>query len=42
VLLAENRRANRQYWAFIVVRDPDWRRQLGAIYRKASDSAQAV
>jgi nitroreductase len=33
---------NAQSWAFIVVRDPDQRRQLGAIYRKASDIAEAV
>jgi nitroreductase len=31
-----------QNWAFIVVRDPDQRRQLGAIYRKASDIAEAI
>lgn len=31
-----------QGWAFVVVRDPDQRRQLGAIYRKASDIAEAV
>ncbi|HMD62402.1 MAG TPA: nitroreductase family protein [Stellaceae bacterium] len=33
---------NAQSWAFVVVRDPDLRRQLGAIYRKASDIAEAV
>jgi nitroreductase len=33
---------NAQSWAFIVVRDPDRRQQLGAIYRKASDIAEAV
>jgi len=33
---------NPQGWAFIVVRDPDLRRQLGAIYRKASDIAEAI
>ena len=33
---------NAQNWAFVVVRDPDQRRQLGAIYRKASDIAEAV
>ena len=33
---------NAQSWAFVVVRDPDQRQQLGAIYRKASDIAQAV
>jgi nitroreductase len=31
-----------QNWAFVVVRDPDKRRQLGAIYRKASDIAEAI
>jgi nitroreductase len=31
-----------QNWAFIVVRDPDQRHQLGAIYRKASDIAAAI
>jgi len=31
-----------QNWAFIVVRDPDKRRQLGALYRKASDIAEAI
>jgi nitroreductase len=33
---------NAQSWAFIVVRDLDLRRQLGAIYRKASDIAEAM
>jgi len=33
---------NAQSWAFIVVRDADQRRQLGAIYRKASDIAEAI
>jgi len=33
---------NAQSWAFIVVRDPDQRHQLGVIYRKASDIAEAV
>src|SRR5215471_1844109 len=33
---------NAQSWAFVVVRDPDLRRQLGAIYRKASDIAEAI
>jgi nitroreductase len=33
---------NAQSWAFVVVRDPELRRQLGAIYRKASDIAEAV
>src|SRR5881227_425956 len=31
-----------QAWAFVVVRDPDLRRKLGAIYRKASDIAAAM
>jgi nitroreductase len=33
---------NSQNWAFVVVRDPALRRRLGAIYRKASDTAQAM
>jgi nitroreductase len=33
---------NAQNWAFIVVRDPEQRHQLGAIYRKASDIAEAI
>ena len=33
---------NAQNWAFIVVRDPDQRRKLGAIYRKASEIASAM
>jgi nitroreductase len=33
---------NAQSWAFIVVRDPDRRQQLGTIYRKASDIAEAI
>ena len=33
---------NAQNWAFLVVRDPDLRRQLGVIYRKASDIAEAM
>jgi nitroreductase len=33
---------NAQNWAFVVVRDADIRRRLGAIYRKASDIAEAV
>jgi nitroreductase len=33
---------NAQNWAFVVVRDPDQRQQLGAIYRKASDIAKAI
>ena len=33
---------NAQNWAFIVVRNPDQRQKLGAIYRKASDIAEAM
>ena len=33
---------NSQHWAFVVVRDPEVRRKLGLIYRKASDIAKAV
>jgi len=33
---------NAQNWAFVVVRDPALRRELGAIYRKASDIAEAM
>jgi nitroreductase len=33
---------NAQSWAFVVVRDADLRRQLGIIYRKASDIAEAI
>jgi nitroreductase len=33
---------NAQSWGFVVVRDPDLRRQLGIIYRKASGIAEAV
>jgi nitroreductase len=33
---------NAQSWAFVVVRHPDLRRQLGVIYRKASDIAEAI
>jgi nitroreductase len=33
---------NAQSWAFVVVRDPDLRHQLGAIYRKASDIAESI
>jgi nitroreductase len=32
---------NAQNWAFVVVRDPEQRRKLGAIYRKGSDVASA-
>ncbi len=33
---------NAQNWAFIVVRDPEQRRRLGAIYRKAADIVGAI
>ena len=33
---------NSQHWSFIVVRDAEKRRQLGALYRKASDHTAAV
>ncbi len=33
---------NAQNWAFVVVRDAEQRRQLGLIYRKASDIAEAM
>jgi nitroreductase len=33
---------NAQNWRFIVVRDADTRRQLGAIYRKASDEVSEI
>lgn len=33
---------NAQNWAFVVVRDPELRRGLGTIYRKASDIAEAM
>jgi nitroreductase len=33
---------NSQNWAFIVVRDLEQRQKLGAIYRKASDIAEAM
>jgi nitroreductase len=33
---------NAQNWAFIVVRDAQLRRQLGAIYRRASDIANEI
>ncbi len=33
---------NAQNWAFVVVRDPEQRRKLGIIYRRASDIAAAV
>jgi nitroreductase len=33
---------NTQHWSFIVVRDAEVKRQLAALYRKASDYASAV
>ncbi len=33
---------NAQNWAFVVVRDEEQRRRLGAVYRKASDIASAM
>jgi nitroreductase len=33
---------NAQNWAFVVVRDTEQRRRLGAIYRKASDIADEI
>jgi nitroreductase len=33
---------NAQNWAFVVVRDPEQRRRLGAIYRKAADIVGAI
>ena len=33
---------NAQNWAFIVVRDKELRRQLGVVYRKASEIARAM
>jgi len=33
---------NAQNWHFVVVRDADQRRRVGALYRKASDIAEAV
>jgi nitroreductase len=33
---------NAQNWGFLVVRDPALRRELGAIYRRASDIAEAM
>jgi nitroreductase len=32
---------NSQNWIFLVVRDPDQRKKLGAIYRKAADAVGA-
>jgi nitroreductase len=33
---------NAQNWAFVVVRNPEQRQKLGAIYRKASDIAEVI
>ena len=33
---------NAQNWAFVVVRDPEQRRRLGVIYRKAADIVGAI
>jgi nitroreductase len=33
---------NTQHWTFIVVRDPAKKRELGALYRKASDYADKI
>jgi nitroreductase len=33
---------NTQHWTFVVVRDAEKRRQIAAIYRKASDYASAI
>ena len=33
---------NTQHWSFIVVRDAEVKRQLAALYRKASDHASAI
>ena len=33
---------NAQNWAFVVVRDPEMRRKVGAVYRKGSDIAAKV
>jgi nitroreductase len=33
---------NSQHWVFIVVRDPEQRRKLAVIYRKASDIAKVI
>jgi nitroreductase len=33
---------NAQNWAFVVVREAEQRRQLGAVYRKASDEVSAI
>jgi nitroreductase len=33
---------NAQHWSFVVVREPGLKRQLAALYRKASDYAMAI
>src|SRR5262249_16693698 len=33
---------NSQHWVFVVVRNPELRRQLGLLYRKASDIATPI
>ena len=33
---------NSQHWVFVVVRNPELRRKLGLIYRKASDIAKVI
>lgn len=33
---------NTQHWSFVVVRDPQKRREIGALYRKASDYAEKI
>jgi nitroreductase len=33
---------NSQHWVFVVVREPELRRELGVLYRKASDIAKAI
>src|SRR5689334_2975391 len=33
---------NAQHWVFVVVRDAEQRKKLGAIYRKASDIASEI
>ena len=33
---------NTQHWSFVVVRDDEVKRQLAALYRKASDYASAL
>jgi nitroreductase len=33
---------NSQHWVFVVVRNPELRRELGLLYRKASDIAKAI